>query len=256
MIEPSAVRRLLAAGYGASAGLAGIAAAFVVGTLWVLPFAPVPRGRRERYTMRGAVLFSRVVLDGILLVDQRVTGTLDLRDDEGAVIVSNHRSWLDPMLLMRHTRSNGLSKHEIFWLPFIGLYGWLAGAVFFDRRDPRDRHRARDEVMRLVRAGHRLQVFPEGTRSRTGALSERVYLNLPMDCWRAGVPVACCAVVGTERVLPPGRFAAWPRQTVELRIGRTLRPSDHPDAHRFATACWAEVQRLVAQPDPAGAGGG
>ena len=90
-----------------------------------------------------------------------------------------------------------------------------------------------------------MQVFPEGTRTRTGELKERVYLNLPMDCYREKLPVVCCAVWGTERVLPPDVFGCWPYQEVRLRIGRTLRPADYPDARTFARACWDEVKRLV-----------
>lgn len=238
---------LLAAIFGGGVLLAAMGIASVMGAALVLPLVVLPRGRRERYAMTPAVWYAGIVLERLLLVRARVEGRLDLRPDEGAVILCNHRSWLDPLLLMRHSRSNGLSKGLIFWIPFIGQYAWLAGAVFFDRADRRDRDRARREVMALVRSGHRLQVFPEGTRTRDGELAERVYLNLPMDCFKAGHPVACCAVYGTERVLPPGRFEAWPCQEVRLVFGRTLRPEDHEDARAFANACWEEVKTLVAR---------
>lgn len=240
------IGRLLAAAYGLAVLGIAVAVGSVLGTTTVLPLAVLRRGRRERLAMIPSVWFVKLIVDGLLWVDDRVDGTIDLAPNEGALILSNHRSWLDPVLLMLHTRSNGLSKGIIFFLPFIGLYAWLAGAVFFDRSDKHDRARARREVVDLVRSGHRLQVFPEGTRTRTGALGTRVYLNLPTDCWRAGLPVVCCAVWGTERVLPPGVFGAYPFQTVRLKIGRTLRPADYPDGRRFGQACWDEVKSLVA----------
>lgn len=238
---------LLAAIYGGAVLLAAIGIGCVMGAALVLPFVVVPRGRRERYTMTPAVWYAAIVLEGLLLVRARVEGRVDLAPGEGALLICNHRSWLDPLLLMRHTRSNGLSKGPIFWIPFVGQYAWLAGAVFFDRANLKDRERARREVLELVRSGHRIQVFPEGTRTRDGELARRVYLTLPTDCWKEGRPVVCCAVYGTERVLPPGRFQAWPRQEVRLVVGRTLRPHDHADARAFASACWAEVQALVAR---------
>ena len=237
--------RVAAALYGLLAFTCAIVLGFVVGTFGVLPFVVVPRGRREKYTIPAGGFWARLVVAGLLGVRARVDGQPDLAPGEGAVLLCNHRSWLDPLLLLWRAHAIGLSKIEIFWIPFVGLYGWLAGAVFFDRRSAGDRVRARREVMEQVRAGHRVFVFPEGTRSRDGAIGTRVYLTLPMDCHEAGLPVACCAVYGTERALPPGEPAAWPCQEVRLRFGRTLRPADFPDAHAFADACWAEVVGLA-----------
>ncbi len=227
--------------HGVWALLAAMTLALTMGSVLVLPFTFLPRGRRERYTMPGAVRWAGLVVHQVLKVRVRRQGAADLREDEGALVLSNHRSWLDPLLLMHHLRSNGLSKKLIFWIPFVGLMGWLCGAVFFDRRDRHERARARQEVLRLVRAGHRIQVFPEGTRTREGRVGQRVYLNLAMDCWKEGIPVVCCAVWRTESVLPVGAFRAFPGQEVDLVVGPTLRPADYPDARSFADACWSAV---------------
>lgn len=242
---PSLPVRLLGAWFGLFALAEATVFGLLLGTLTLPPFLLVPRGRRERWTMIPAVWWSRAVVRWLLWTYDEVDGE-PVPAGEGAVILCNHRSWLDPLLLMYHTRSNGLSKAEIRWLPVLGLYGWLAGAVYFDRRSKADRAAARQEVRKLVAGGHRLQVFPEGTRTRDGELADRVYLNVPMDCFRDGLPVTCCAVWGTERVLPATLFAAFPGQRVRLRIGRTLQPADFPDARTFAAACWGEVVSLVA----------
>jgi 1-acyl-sn-glycerol-3-phosphate acyltransferase len=182
------------------------------------------------------------VIDHLLRVRVRITGTLpDPDEPRGMLVLSNHRSWLDPLLLIRFTRSNGLSKSEVRWIPFVGWMGRLTGAVFFDRRDPRDRQRARDEVLHLLGCGHRVQVFPEGTRAREERVGGRVYLNLVRDCWHQKIPVLCCSVWRTEAVLPPDFFGAWWGQAVELRVGKLLEPTDFPDARTFAAAAWAEV---------------
>jgi 1-acyl-sn-glycerol-3-phosphate acyltransferase len=239
-----AASHLLGFLYGLVVLVAATLLAAVIGLVCMVPFVVLPRGRRERYTVVPASWWAHLVLRGLLFVRPRVDGTVEPAG--GAILLCNHRSWVDPLLLMAHTRSNGLSKAEIFWIPFVGLMGWLSGAVYFDRRSGRARARARQEVITLVRAGHRVQVFPEGTRSRTGELAERVYLTAPMDAYRAGLPVVCCAVWGTERVLPPNAYAAWPGQEVRLSIGPTLHPRDFPTARAFAQACWAEVTTLVA----------
>lgn len=240
-----AARKVLAALFGVWALAGAIGLGLAVGTWGVLPFVVVPRGRRERYTMRAAQVWAWLVVRVVLCTRVEVHGHWRLPDGQGAILFCNHRSWLDPLLLMAETRSNGLSKREIVWIPVIGLYGYLSGAVFFDRRSMQDRHRARREVMALVKGGHRVQVFPEGTRSVDGTLRQRVFLTSAYDAYQRGIPVVPCAVVGTERVLPPHRAEAWPFRRVVLEIGDPLRPAEYPDAERFALACWAGVTERV-----------
>jgi 1-acyl-sn-glycerol-3-phosphate acyltransferase len=232
--------------YGQLVLMASLILGFVVGTFGILPLAPLGRGVREPYAMVAAQVWARAVVQGLLATRVVVTGETGLRGGEGAVLFCNHRSWLDPLILMGETRSNGLSKLQILWIPFIGLYGWLAGAVFFDRSDSRSRALAREEVMRLVRSGSRIQVFPEATRSRDGRLRERVYLRLAFDAWNNGLPVVPCAIVGTERVLPPTQWVAFPGQLVRLDIHPALRPEDYDSARAFGQACWDKVKERLA----------
>ncbi|TNE91987.1 MAG: 1-acyl-sn-glycerol-3-phosphate acyltransferase [Deltaproteobacteria bacterium] len=228
--------------YGLFVLLFAVLAALVVGTVMALPFAPIARGRRESFTVWAAVVWSRVVLHGLLGARPRVTGKGNLPSDRGALVVANHRSWLDPLLLIAELRAVGLSKSEIFWLPAIGQYAWLCGAVFVNRRSRAGRQRAREEVMMLIRGGARIGLFPEGTRSRDGELRDKVYLTLPKDCWEEGVAVLPCAVYGTERSLPTTWSVAIPFQRCRMDIGEVVDPQDYATAEAFADAVWGDVR--------------
>lgn len=241
------MRTFLGILFGALALTLGVVSALLVGTTAVLPFVVLPRGRRERYTIVGAAAWAWFTVRVLLLARPRIEWEAPLPVGQGALVVCNHRSWVDPLVLMYVTRASALSKEAILWIPFVGLYGWLAGSVFFARGNPAQRARARREVMRLVRAGSRIQLFPEGTRSRDGRLIERVHLVLIHDCFEAGLPVVPCAVYGTERPLPPGRMVAFPGQPFDVSIGRALWPRDYPDASAFADAVWADVKARVAR---------
>lgn len=240
------MRTMVYAAYGQLVLFASLALGFVIGTVGVLPLAPLGRGAREPYAMVAAQVWARAVVHGFLATRVVVTGDHELRGGEGAVIFCNHRSWLDPLLLMAEIRSNGLSKRQILFIPFVGLYGWLAGAVFFDRNSSESRARAREEVMHLVKSGSRIQVFPEATRSRDGRLRERVYTRLAMDAWHRGLPVVPCAIIGSEKVLPPTRLVAFPGQLVRLDIHKALRPEDYDSARRFGDVCWEKVKERLA----------
>ena len=217
----------------------------IVGVLGILPFVVLPRGRRERYAINGAVVWARLFVRLITLTRVEVTGQVQLPPNSGALVISNHRSWMDGPVLMAHTRSNGLSKAGIFWIPLIGQFAWISGAVFFDRRSPEQRAKARQDVLFQLRSGNRIQLYPEGTRTKNGELREKVYLTLVRDCFDAKVPVVPCALMGTERVLPPGYFAAIPLQQVRLDIGEALLPEDFDNGDDFADAAWEEVKRRV-----------
>jgi 1-acyl-sn-glycerol-3-phosphate acyltransferase len=227
--------------FGVWVFLGAVVSGLVFGTLGVLPCVVLPRHLRARTAIYAAAAWARFVVHGLLWCRLTRTGEVALGPDEGALVLCNHRSWLDPLLLLAYTRANGLSKREILWLPVIGLYGWIAGTVFFDRRDKRARQQARDDVMYLVKHGARVQVFPEGTRSRDGRIGQRVYLNLAMDCWHAGIPVIPCAVRHTERAVPVRRWGAFPRSAVSLDVLPALRPADYPSARAYAHAAWTAV---------------
>jgi 1-acyl-sn-glycerol-3-phosphate acyltransferase len=235
------IGRVLGFFYGISVLVAASLLALLLGTFTVLPFVVVPRGRRERWAIHGARWWADLVVRGLLLARPTVTGQANVPDGQGALYVCNHRSWVDPMLMITHTRSQGLSKASVFWIPFVGLFGYLTGAVFFDRGSQAQRKRAREEVMWLVRQGARIHMFPEGSRTRDGRIAEKVHLTLPKDCWEAGLPVVPCAVWGTERALPPTESLARPLQPCRLDIGEPIWPRDYQDAEAFAEACWADV---------------
>ncbi len=245
--------RALGLAYGIWCLVAASTWAAIVGTIGILPFVVVPRGRRERYTMTTGVLWARTVIAAILFARPTVTGEVALRDPaRGALVVSNHRSWLDTVLLVAYTRSQGLGKSQIKYIPFIGLFGWLIGAVYFDRKNPDARKQARNDVLWMVKQGNRIHVYPEGTRSLTSEVAAKVHLTLVMDCWEAKLPVVPCAVWGTERTLPADHTAVYVGQRSRLDIGVALYPEDFPDAGSFADAVWkdvvARVERLKVEP--------
>jgi 1-acyl-sn-glycerol-3-phosphate acyltransferase len=124
--------------------------------------------------------------------------------------------------------------------------------VFIDRRNPESRAAGRRGVVAFIEAGFKIQLFPEGTRTRSGAIAERVHLSLVSDCYDAGLPVIPCAVARTEDALPTARFGAFPLQRAILYISPVMHPSEFADRDAFAQACWQQVvqqaNRLNGQP--------
>lgn len=130
-----------------------------------------------------------------------VSGTLPKDPRRPYVVVSNHESFVD-ILLISHLpwEMKWLSKVEMFKIPLVGWLMRLAHDVPLRRGE-------RDSVVAALAACHdRLQrrvsvmIFPEGTRSASGEMGafKDGAFRLAIE---AGVPVLPLAVHGTRSAL-------------------------------------------------------
>ncbi len=157
-----------------------------------------------------------------------VTGTMPADPRNPYVVVSNHESFAD-ILLISHLpwEMKWLSKEQLFRIPVAGWLMRLARDVELERGDRESAVAAMAECR--VRLDQRVSVmiFPEGTRSTTGDL-----LPFKDGAFRlaieAGVPILPLAVHGTETALPKHDWR-FGRSTAELCVlepipteGRTL----------------------------------
>jgi 1-acyl-sn-glycerol-3-phosphate acyltransferase len=107
--------------------------------------------------------------------------------------------------------------------PAARLWAWyLKGTnqLQMDRDGPRAAQDTLEAALALLQAGNLFAIYPEGTRSPDG----RLYRGRPGVGWlalKSGLPVVPVAMVGTRRVLPPGRVVPRPGR-IEVRIGAPL----------------------------------
>jgi 1-acyl-sn-glycerol-3-phosphate acyltransferase len=170
----------------------------------------------------GSRIFAGVRIEGL----ERIPRT-------GAVILAaNHISNADPVVLgawvtpgLRRRRIHWLGKKELFDWP---IFGWIAahGGVH-----PVDRATADVEAYRLatriLEAGYVLMIFPEGTRSPTGALQEAKD-GLATLALRTGAAILPIGVNNSDAVWPKGRKLPkpFPRHTITVRIGEPFLAAD------------------------------
>lgn len=112
----------------------------------------------------------RVFARYVLGVEFTVKGKEHIAKDTGCVIVINHQSVVDLIVLAELwpiiDRCTVISKKEIFYIWPFGLAAWLWGTIYIDRLNGA---RAKDSINNtgtLIRERkHRVLMFPEGTRS-------------------------------------------------------------------------------------------
>ncbi len=144
-----------------------------------------------------------------------------------AIIASNHLSYADwlfmPLAVSR--RVSFVAKAEYF--TGSGLKGWLqrtffsgSGQIPIDRSGRDAAEGAMLSARAVLDRGELFGIYPEGTRSHDGKLY-RGKTGVARLALETGVPVIPVAVVGTDKVAPPGKtFGSFTRPVV--RFGAPL----------------------------------
>ena len=146
----------------------------------------------------------------ILGLDVQVRG--EMSPTRPTLFVSNHSSYVDISVLASVIRGSFIAKAEIARWPFFGLLARLQRTVFIDRRGGRAATH-RDDMLRRLRGGENLILFPEGT----SADGNRV---LPFKS--ALFSVAQYEIDGLPLVVQPVSVAYT--HLDGMPVGRTLRP--------------------------------
>ncbi|HEY6251469.1 MAG TPA: lysophospholipid acyltransferase family protein [Candidatus Angelobacter sp.] len=79
------------------------------------------------------------------------------------LIVSNHLSYLDILVLSSVAHCMFVSKSEVKSWPLVGWIARMTGTVFVDRGRPSQTNRPQEEMQERLKAGAPLVLFPEGT---------------------------------------------------------------------------------------------
>jgi 1-acyl-sn-glycerol-3-phosphate acyltransferase len=125
----------------------------------------------------------------------------------GALIVANHLSYLDILVLSAHGPVLFVAKREVRRWPGFGLIARLAGAIFIERGRVRDLPRVIGEMRSALAAGVPVVLFPEGTTTDGGSVLA-FRSGLFQSAVRASAPVTPAAIA-YEAEGDPGREICW-----------------------------------------------
>ncbi len=165
----------------------------------------------------------------------RVEGAARVPVDTPCVLVANHASYLDPLMLTAALPRDFryIAKAELRGRPLLRGLLERMGVFFVERFDPLQANRDTEPAFRALDAGDSLAFFPEGTfRPAEGVDVFR--MGAFVTAVRTGAPVVPVALRGTRRRL---RGSEWlPRPgSVTVVVGEPLWPQGDD---------WAEAVRL------------
>jgi 1-acyl-sn-glycerol-3-phosphate acyltransferase len=217
---------------------------------WMVPMA----WRRAIFYLPWLVFARGICI--IFRIERQISGCEQIKPGfhRRRLFICNHQSALDIPLLVSIYPLPFLTKRENLYIPFLGLAGLLAGSVSFNRKNAGERRRVLQKIIDRVSRHTSLYIFPEGTRSRTGEIQQRIFPALLRAAWRAGIDVVPIAIDGSLQVIghrpPAGR-----RYPVAIKIGPVIEAGRFSDDRAFADHCWQQVvsqfRSLRSEPAPA-----
>ena len=148
----------------------------------------------------------------------RIDGREKIAPDTAYVMVANHQSLLDILVLFRlFTHYKWVSKIENFRIPCIGWNMSLNRYIKLRRGD-------RDSVEQMMVAceqtlveGSSILMFPEGTRSPDGRLKAFKHGAFTL-AHRMQAPILPIIVEGTAEALPKRGFVLQGRHAIRIRV--------------------------------------
>ena len=147
-------------------------------------------------------------------------------DRRGVILAPNHASYLDPPLLgiSLKRRVTYLAKDYLFKHGFVGFVLRGIGAYPIKSESGNDFRSIRD-LIRILKDGHCVAVFPEGTRSETGQMKEPEggigFLAMKSGAWV--VPVY---IEGSYEAFPKGAKGIRCRP-IKVFYGEAFIPADN-----------------------------
>lgn len=206
--------------------------------LWVQGEAAV-----SLLNMRFGYRFARMLCHWVtvLLLKVRVYGVRNVPERGGVLLVSNHQSFMDPILttMALHREGNYMARDSLFRNR---LFRWLIEYLnaFPVKRGTADLM-AIKETMRRLKEGRVVLAFPEGTRTKDGRIAPML-AGLATVAKKVGVPVV--------PTLIDGMYQAWPRDRrwpgfgdIVVEYGKPITADEY--ANMTADELTAEIRRRL-----------
>src|SRR5579872_2433769 len=181
--------------------------AIAVFALMLLPawlFVLISPSRRSAARVTTAALRAYLKMAGWRV---RVDGRENLQENVPRMLVANHTSYADIVVLMAAlgTDYHFVAKAEVMSMPFFGTFLRKLGHFSFHREDPQERLHQAEQIESALRRGESVFVFPEGTFTAQSGVRP-FHLGAFKAAIAAQREIVPIALDGTRRALRDGTW--------------------------------------------------
>ena len=165
------------------------------GLLWILP---LPRSFAHKIIRHGIRWFCWILIHIMFNLKKDIQGFAEQVRTRPAIIVANHSSFIDILLMLMVTdRAVMMVNHWVWNSPLFGAVVRSAGYLYTgDGLDVNEQ-----KVKKAVAEGLSVIVFPEGTRSAEGSMG-RFHKGAFHLAWATDVPVLPVVLHGAHQAIP------------------------------------------------------
>lgn len=172
----------------------------------------------------------------------------DVRALRGSIIVANHLSFLDPILLISlFEKHKTIVRGDFFGFP---VFGWIlktSGYIpsYAESLFAADTLERINGLPEFLAQGGIFFVFPEGTRSRYGRIGpfDKGVFRIARLC---RVPIKVIVIRNTQKLFPPDRFLFNTRESFRIEVLPAGTVDPDYDGDDFALdAVMAQARRLM-----------
>ena len=185
--------------------------------LW--PVSLIFEGRKGELSHQYSQLWARLISRTLPFWRIQSTGLEKIKKGKPYVIVSNHQSLLDILVVLDQLplHFKFIAKRELFWIPFLGWHLFLAGYIPLKRGDADSGRRALLKAQEWLKRGVSVLFFPEGTRSLDGQIREFKpgAFKLALE---TGTDILPLVITGTREAIPKHSWIVRKRALLSLRV--------------------------------------
>jgi len=208
---------------------------FLIPLLTVLVTIPIsllstlfsPLDPQRKWAHRVGVFWGKAIIGANLRWKLQINGRQHIKSGQSYVVISNHASMTDIMILYNlGMQFKWLAKSSLFKIPFLGWNMSLMQYIPLERGRHGSIRKSYHKAKEWLKQGMSVLIFPEGTRSRDGSLSEfrNGAFKMAIELQKPILPIV---LFGTEKTIPKGQWLVGPRIKMSLSVLPPVETKDY-----------------------------
>jgi len=187
-------------------------------------------------------------------VEVEVVGNLP---KETCIVMSNHRSYFDPLTIMKDVLILPVIKAEVSKWPLIGQGAEMSGVVFVNRTSRESRKETVEKMEKILDDGYNIIIFPEGTTH-----DQPTTIDFKMGAFKVAaekeIPIIAVAIEYTtnddywigDDTFVPHFLSCFGKVKTQVRIeySDVIRATD-PQELMDKTKAWIDAKMLTMRQD-------